>query len=98
MSFSTFYRRYLFPLPNTKTIENTLEILVGDGKYTGTYTKSVNLFFWKHLTVFGLEFAMSIYHVHSSYQPVHVYKNIIYSWVFYIMQPVETSMEKIGFL
>ena len=36
MPFNKFLRKYMFPVPKTKTIRNILDILVGDWKNTGT--------------------------------------------------------------
>ena len=47
-------------VPKTKPIRNIVEILVGDWKYTGTlYSNSAILSWLRHLTPFGLEFAMN---------------------------------------
>ena len=60
MPFNKFLRKYMFPVPKTKTIRNILEILVGDWKYTGTLNSNFAILSWsRHLTPFGLEFAMN---------------------------------------
>ena len=35
MPFHKVKRKYMFPVPKTKTIGDIVEILIGDGKYTG---------------------------------------------------------------
>ena len=40
MPFYKLLRKYMFPVPMTKTIRNVLEILAGDWKYTGTLNSS----------------------------------------------------------
>ena len=83
----------MFPVPKTKTIGNFLEILVGDWKYSGTLTISfTTLSLSRHLTPFGLEFAMkNIMYILVTH--LCMYKKI-FSWGSYILQRAVTGMEK----
>ena len=93
MPSNKFLRKYMFPVPMTKTIRNVLEIIVGDWKYTGTLASSFATLFWsRHLTPFDLEFAMkNIMYILLTHLCMH--KKIV-SWVFYILQRDVTDMEK----
>ena len=45
MPLNNFLRKYMFPVPKTKTITIILDILVGDWKNTGTLNSNFAILF-----------------------------------------------------